>query len=120
VAQLPVLAHDRATLGFARIVHIESDAFLLSRRIVDRFNALDDGWTAFWFPAYGVPEPALQVIADDQFDAMASFAARSLDDLTQDLARTCFRSRGSSAISRATATARCAGASRDTPTTRAR
>ena len=74
------------TLGFARIVHIESDAFLLSRRIVDRFNALDDGWTAFWFPAYGVPEPALQVIADDQFDAMASLAARSLDDLTQDLA----------------------------------
>ncbi|HEY8245223.1 MAG: hypothetical protein ACHQJ7_06160 [Vicinamibacteria bacterium] len=74
------------TLGFARIVHIESDAFLLTRRIVDRFNALDDGWTAFWFPAYGVPEPALQVIADDQFDAMASFASRSLDDLTQDLA----------------------------------
>jgi hypothetical protein len=73
-------------LGFARIVHVESDAFLLSRRIVERINALDDGWTAFWFPAYGVPEPALQVIADDQFDAMASVAARSLDDLTQDLA----------------------------------
>ena len=73
-------------LGFARIVHIESDAFLLTRRIVDRFNELDDGWTAFWFPAYGVPEPALQVIAEDQFDAMAAFATRTLDDLTQDLA----------------------------------
>jgi len=74
------------TLGFGRIVHIEADAFLLTRRIVDRFNELENGWTAFYFPAYGVAEPALQVIGEDQFDAMATFTSRTLDDLTQDLA----------------------------------
>ncbi|MBK6393940.1 MAG: hypothetical protein IPF73_03995 [Betaproteobacteria bacterium] len=72
--------------GFERIVHVESDAFLLSRRIVDRINATTDGWTAFWCPQYGVPEPALQVIAHDQFDAMAAVAARGLDALTEALA----------------------------------
>jgi hypothetical protein len=72
--------------GFERIVHVESDAFLLSRRIVDRINATTDGWTAYWCPQYGVPEPALQVIAHDQFDAMAAVAARGLDALTVALA----------------------------------
>jgi hypothetical protein len=73
-------------LGCTRIVHVESDAFLLSRKIVDRINALDDGWTAFWCPLYNFPEPALQVIAQDSFDAMASVAARGLDALTTSLA----------------------------------
>ncbi|MBP6564174.1 MAG: hypothetical protein KA200_01025 [Burkholderiales bacterium] len=72
--------------GFERIVHVESDAFLLSRRIVDRINATTDGWTAYWCPQYGVPEPALQVIAHDQFDAMAAVAERGLDALTIALA----------------------------------
>jgi hypothetical protein len=72
--------------GFERIVHVESDAFLLSRRIVDRINATTDGWTAYWCPQYGVPEPALQVIAHDQFDAMAAVAARGLDALKVALA----------------------------------
>jgi len=71
---------------FERIVHVESDAFLLSRRIVDRINATVDGWTAFWCPLYGFPEPALQVIVHDQFDAMAAVAARGLDALTESLA----------------------------------
>jgi len=73
-------------LGCTRIVHVESDAFLLSRKIVDRINALDDGWTAFWCPLYNFPEPALQVIAQDSFDAMAKVAARGLDALTTSLA----------------------------------
>ena len=72
--------------GFERIVHVESDAFLLSRRIVDRINATVDGWTAYWCPLYGFPEPALQVIAHDRFDAMAAVAARGLDALTESLA----------------------------------
>ena len=72
--------------GFERIVHVESDAFLLTRRIVDRINATAEGWTAFWCPQYGVPEPALQVIARDQFDAMAAVGARGLDALTEALA----------------------------------
>ena len=69
-----------------RIVHIESDAFVLSRRMVDHLNGLVDGWTAFWCPKYGFAEPSLQVIAADQFAAMDAVAARGLDALTMSLA----------------------------------
>jgi len=79
------LAIARA-LGFTRIVHVESDAYLLSRKIVDHVNALEAGWTVFWCPMYDFPEPALQVICADQFDAMAAVAARGLDQLTQGIA----------------------------------
>ena len=72
--------------GYARIVHIESDAYLLSRGIVEHINAIDHGWTVFWCPRYNCPEPSLQVIALDQFDAMAEVAARGLDKLTQGIA----------------------------------
>ncbi|CAG1009413.1 hypothetical protein BURK1_03657 [Burkholderiales bacterium] len=74
------------TYGFGRIVHVESDAFLLSRRIVDRINAIGDGWTAFWCPLYGFAESGLQVIAADRFDDMAAIAARGLDELTKKFA----------------------------------
>ena len=72
--------------GYERIVHIESDAYLLSRRIVDYINAIDHGWTVFWCPRYNCPEPALQVISSDQFDAMAEVSARGLDKLTEGIA----------------------------------
>lgn len=71
---------------YSRIVHIESDAYLLSRRIVECINEIDHGWTVFWCPRYNCPEPALQVIVDDQFDAMAAVAARGLDELTGGIA----------------------------------
>jgi hypothetical protein len=69
--------------GFTRIVHVESDAYLLSQRVVDYVNAIDDGWTAFWCPRWNFPESTIQVIAQDQFDAMARVAALGLEALTQ-------------------------------------
>jgi hypothetical protein len=72
--------------GYARIVHIESDAYLLSRGIVEHINAIDHGWTVFWCPRYNCPEPSLQVIASDQFDAVAEVATRGLDKLTEGIA----------------------------------
>lgn len=74
--------------GYERIVHIESDAYLLSRRIVEYINAIDHGWTVFWCPRYNCPEPALQVIASDQFDAMSEVSVRGLDKLTEGIAET--------------------------------
>lgn len=73
-------------LGCTKIVHVESDAFLLSRKLVDHINRIDEGWTAFWCPHYNVPEPGLQVIVEDQFAAMEAVAARGIDELTRALA----------------------------------
>ncbi len=72
--------------GFERILHVESDAYVLSRALVDYFNAISTGWTALWCPRYNFAEPALQVIHRDQYPAMREIAARGLDVLTRQLA----------------------------------
>ncbi len=58
--------------GFEKIIHVESDAFLISRRIIDYINAVNDGWIAFWCKRWNFPETAIQVITGS---AMASFCA---------------------------------------------
>ena len=59
--------------GFDRIIHVESDAFLLSRRAVDFFNTCSRGWVAMWCPTHRWPESTLQVINRDSFSGCADF-----------------------------------------------
>ena len=40
---------------FQRILHIESDAYILSRRALDFINGMTTGWTVFWCPRYQFP-----------------------------------------------------------------
>jgi SAM-dependent methyltransferase len=49
--------------GFQKVIHIESDAFVISRRMQDYMNNVVEGWVAFWCERWNVPETALQVIA---------------------------------------------------------
>jgi hypothetical protein len=49
--------------GFDKIIHIESDAFLISERIVNYVNNLSDQWTTFWCPRHDFPENNIQIIA---------------------------------------------------------
>mgnify|MGYP001082188249 CR=1 FL=1 len=56
--------------GFNRIIHIESDAYILSSGLYDRLLSTQHGWTTFWLPTYQLPETAIQVIGEDQFDSM--------------------------------------------------
>lgn len=52
--------------GFDKVIHIESDSFLIGSRIQRHFNNLTSGWTALWCGLYqGYPESAIQVIAGD-------------------------------------------------------
>jgi hypothetical protein len=60
--------------GFDKIVHLEADARILSARMAAHVEALDTGWSAFWCPAYNMPETAIQVICADSFDLMEEFA----------------------------------------------
>lgn len=61
--------------GCERIVHVESDAFVLTRRTVDFIRGCESGWTAFWCPRWRFPETAIQVVCQDQFDAMERIRA---------------------------------------------
>jgi hypothetical protein len=62
-----VVARD---YGCERIVHIESDSFVLSRRMAAFVQERRTGWTAFWCPRWRFPETCIQVICADQFDTM--------------------------------------------------
>jgi len=61
--------------GFEKIVHIESDAFVLSGELVDYMNALESGWTTLWCPLYKFPEPNVQIICADRFADLAAASA---------------------------------------------
>jgi hypothetical protein len=59
--------------GFDRIIHIESDAFLLTQRAIDFFNSCDRGWVSLWCRSYHWPETTLQIINEDRFAACIEF-----------------------------------------------
>jgi len=61
-----------ARYGFEKIVHVESDSFLIGRRIHQYVNNAPAGWTALWCPRHGIPEAAIQIMVDD---AVQRFAA---------------------------------------------
>ena len=67
--------------GFHKIVHVESDTFLLTRSILRYIEETKSGWTAFWTARYQFPETALQVICADAFAAMGEFRDRGVDTL---------------------------------------
>lgn len=60
-------------LDVDKIIHIESDAFILSERLVDFINGIETGWHVLWAERYKFPETAIQVICRDQFEALAKF-----------------------------------------------
>jgi len=53
-----------------KIVHIESDAYLLTRRMVEFINRRASGWTSFWCPRWHFPETGIQVVCEDRFETM--------------------------------------------------
>ena len=53
--------------GCDKIVHVESDAYVLSSRMTSYISSRTSGWTAFWCPRWDFPETAIQVMCRDQF-----------------------------------------------------
>jgi hypothetical protein len=65
--------------GFRKIVHVESDTYLLSRAIGDYIERAERGWTAFWSARYGFPETALQIICSDAYPAFGRLRDAGLE-----------------------------------------
>ena len=61
-------------LGVEKVVHIESDAFLISSRIQETFNNFREGWASVYVERYSMPESAIQVIAGSSIDALRAFS----------------------------------------------
>jgi hypothetical protein len=66
--------------GFTKVVHIESDAFLVSGRIQEYFNNVADGWISLWSPRYDYPETGIQVVAGNSMQAFKDFCQRPYSD----------------------------------------
>jgi hypothetical protein len=48
--------------AYPKIIHIESDAYIISRRLAEYIRALSSGWTTLWCPRWRFPETCIQVI----------------------------------------------------------
>jgi len=70
--------------GCRKIIHIESDAYILTERMFSLIENINEGWTTFWLPTYQMPETAIQVICEDQFDNMLAIWNHS--DINRELA----------------------------------
>jgi hypothetical protein len=47
--------------------------------MVDYLNSLNAGWTALWCDRYRLLEPAIQVIAEDQYPAFERIAGLGVE-----------------------------------------
>ena len=62
-----------AAYGFEKVIHIESDCFLISERVQGYVNGLTAGWTTMWCPHHDMPESAIQIIAGDALTRFTNF-----------------------------------------------
>jgi hypothetical protein len=74
------------SLGVRKIIHIESDAFVLSHRLLEYIQQLESGWITLWTEGYNMPETAIQVICEDQFEQMDAFRVRDRSEFEGKLA----------------------------------
>lgn len=59
--------------SFDKIIHIESDFYVVSPRLTTYLKELKSGWTALWSETYRFPETAIQVICQDRFADLEKF-----------------------------------------------
>ena len=67
--------------GFEKIIHIESDSFLISDRIIEWVNNLNKGWTGLWCPKYNFPETCVQIICESSFNDYFRMSKLSFDEV---------------------------------------
>ena len=55
-------------LNFEKIIHVESDLYLISVKIREFIDSQEEGWASFLCNKYHWPESSLQIICKDQFE----------------------------------------------------
>jgi len=63
--------------GFDKIIHIESDFYLLSARLRDFIKNVHHGWTSLYSRFYDFPEAALQVICKESFPRLIELSGQT-------------------------------------------
>lgn len=68
-------ARNRA---YNKIIHIDSDGFLLSPKICEFFKTTDAGWHSLYCSAHKFPETIFQIIGSDQIDTAYDFMSEGV------------------------------------------
>jgi hypothetical protein len=66
---------------FEKIIHVEADGFLISRRIQQYVNDVQTGWVTFFCPLFQRPESGIQIIAGEAIRSYAKFAKQPVESL---------------------------------------
>lgn len=75
--------------GFDKVVHVESDAYIVSKYLADFINEQKSGWQPLFSEAYKFPETSIQIICKDTFDRLKGLY-EDRDNLTKrELAEFC-------------------------------
>lgn len=69
-------------LNMDRIIHIESDAYILSEKLIRHIQSISTGWTTLWSEHFRLPETAIQIICKDQFPKIAELSKHSPEFLS--------------------------------------
>lgn len=59
--------------GFDKIIHIESDFFVVSNRLIEYIKHTEFGWVALYSPFNKFPESGIQIIHQDSFSSFGAF-----------------------------------------------
>ena len=85
-------ARYAAGQGFTKVLHIESDAYIVSERLRAWLQETTTGWHTLWSEKFDFPEIAIQLIGADQianFDAFTRQPYESLIGVTHETALPC-------------------------------
>ncbi len=59
--------------NYDKIIHMDTDVFVLNSKICDYVNNYNNGWMAFWCKMHNFPESTFQIINKDQFQNAYNF-----------------------------------------------
>lgn len=66
--------------GFEKIISMDSDAFVLSKRLADHIKNLESGWESLWCKKYNFPESCLSVACADSFPIFKEFIKTPIEN----------------------------------------
>lgn len=59
--------------GYDKIIHCDSDVFILKQELVDYVNSINSGWNCLYCSMYDYPETTFQIIGKDKFEEAYDF-----------------------------------------------
>jgi hypothetical protein len=65
--------------NFEKIIHIESDAYIISDKCFNVINTLHEGWNTFWCSEHNFPESSIQIIGKDKINSFHNFTNQNYE-----------------------------------------